>query len=179
MTRNLSPTDLKRLHRSWRQRPVAPLAMILEDVQGPFNVGSIVRTAAAERLDKLWLVGAAVAPTHPKAQRTGMGCERLVPWVATDTIETAMTEARAVGMHIVGIELADGAEPLFELDLTGPTCLIVGHEDRGLSARCLDACDAIGFLPQLGRVGSLNVAQAAGMAIYEARRQQWTATADP
>jgi len=178
VTRNLSPTELKRLHRSWRRNPVVPLGLILEDVQGPFNVGSIVRTAAAERVDHLWLAGASVPPTHPKAQRTGMGCERFVPWDMLGDIDEAATAAAQAGMRLVGLELAEGAEPLFTLNLTGPVCLVVGHEDRGLSTRALAVCDAVGYVPQLGRVGSLNVAQAAGIGIYEVRRQQWTAPGD-
>lgn len=179
MTPNLSPTELKRLHRSWRRKPTAALTLILEDVQGPFNVGSIVRTAAAERIDRMWLAGASVTPTHSKAQRTGMGCERLVPWEMVATIDDAVAAAKDADMTVVGIELADGAAPIFDVDLTSPVCLVVGHEDRGLSNRCLTLCDSVAYIPQLGRVGSLNVAQAAGMAIYEARRQQWTAGPPP
>jgi len=176
MTRNHSPTDLTRLHRTWRGRQVGRLGIILEDVQGPFNVGSIVRTAAAERVERMWMVGATPAPTHAKAQKTGLGCERFVDWTSEDTIEGALAAARAVDMKIVGVELAQGAEPLFDLEMAGPVCLVVGHEDRGLSARCIDACDEVGYVPQMGRVGSLNVAQAAAIAIYEARRQAWMAS---
>jgi len=150
--------------------------MALDDVQGPFNVGAIVRTAAAERLERLWLAGSTPPPSHPKVQRTAMGCDRFVDWTHTDAIGEALTAARTAGLRIVGVELAEGARPLFDLDLGGAVCLVVGHEDRGLSATALGACDAVGFVPQLGRVGSLNVAQAAGIAIYEARRQTWTAS---
>jgi tRNA (guanosine-2'-O-)-methyltransferase len=52
-------------------------------------------------------------------------------------------------------------------------CLAVGNEDRGLSQATLAACDVVAFLPQMGRVGSLNVATAASIAIYELRRQGW------
>ena len=173
MSRNLGPTDLKRLHREWRRRGTVPLAIALDDVQGPFNVGAIVRTAAAERLDHVWLAGGTPVPTHPKVQRTAMGCERFLEWDHTDTIVDAIAAARSRQFAIVGVELAEGAQPLFDLDLRGPVCLVVGHEDRGLSTAGLSACDVIGFVPQLGRVGSLNVAQAAGIAIYEARRQGW------
>jgi tRNA (guanosine-2'-O-)-methyltransferase len=174
VNRPLSPTDLKRLHRQWRHRPMGRLALMLEDVQGPFNVGTMVRTAAAERLEHLWLVGATPAPTQTKVQRTAMGCERLIPWHQVETVEEAVVAARAEGYRIVGIELTDTARPVFELDMTVPTCVVVGHEDRGLSSRFLGLCDDVAFVPQLGRVGSLNVAQAAAMAMYEARRQVWT-----
>ena len=54
------------------------------------------------------------------------------------------------------------------------TCLVVGHEDRGCSPATLDACDEVAFVPLLGKVGSLNVATAASIALYELRRQHWT-----
>ena len=54
-------------------------------------------------------------------------------------------------------------------------CLALGHEDRGLSTLTLAACDEVAFVPQLGKVGSLNVAQAAAMAMYEVRRRSWPA----
>ena len=54
-----------------------------------------------------------------------------------------------------------------------PICLAIGHEDRGLPASTLEVCDAVGFIPQLGRVGSLNVAVATAVAVYETRRQEW------
>ena len=50
---------------------------------------------------------------------------------------------------------------------------MVGNEDHGISRGALDACDSVGFLPQLGKVGSLNVATAASIAIYEWARQRW------
>ena len=51
----------------------------------------------------------------------------------------------------------------------------MGHEDRGLSKDALAHCDAVGYIPQVGKVGSLNVGVAASIAIAEARRQAWTA----
>jgi tRNA (guanosine-2'-O-)-methyltransferase len=65
--------------------------------------------------------------------------------------------------------------PLPELAVTAPVCLVVGHEDRGLSPEALAACDAVTFIPQLGRIGSLNVGTATAIALYELRRRDWTA----
>ena len=73
----------------------------------------------------------------------------------------------------MAVELAQDAEPIHAADLTGSVCLAVGHEDRGLSAAVLDSADRCAFIPQLGKIGSLNVATAASIAIYEARRQAW------
>jgi tRNA (guanosine-2'-O-)-methyltransferase len=174
VSRTLGGTDLKRLHRSWRRRTEARLALVLDQVQNPFNIGSIVRTAAALDVDHLWLVGDVPSPTGAKAQKTALGTQRYLTWTVASDITTAVDEARAEGYHVVGVELAEGARPLHELDLTGDVGLVIGHEDRGLSKGGLAACDAVGFVPLLGKVGSLNVATATAIALYEVRRQTWT-----
>lgn len=176
MSRNLGSTELKRLHRDWRRRTEGRLALLLDGVQTPYNVGSILRTAAALHVDHLWLAGPTASPTDNKTQKTALGSQRFVTWTIIEDPTEACAAVRSNGYRLVGVELADTAEPLHELDLTGDVCLAVGHEDRGLTAASLDACDAVGYLPLLGRIGSLNVAQATSMALYEARRQSWTAS---
>lgn len=171
--RQLGNTDLKRLHREWRHRPVPRLALLLDNVATPFNVGSILRTAAAERVDHLWLAGSTASPVHERTRKTALGSERFVEWTAVDRAETGVAEARAARYRIVGVELADEAVPLHEADLSGDVCLALGHEDRGLTQACLTSCDHVTFIPQLGRIGSLNVAVATALAIYETRRRAW------
>lgn len=174
MTRQLDPTGLKRLHRSWRRRAAAPVALILDHVQSPFNVGSILRTAAAFRVDHLWLVGDTAAPTNAKTAKTALGSQRFVEWTWHDTAIEAASAAREDGYRVVGLELTDDAVPLPELAVHGPVCLVIGHEDRGLPATTLAACDVVTYIPQLGRIGSLNVATATAIALYELRRRDWT-----
>ena len=169
----IDSTGLKRLHREWRRLGHARLALVLDRVQNPFNLGAIVRTAAAERVDHIYL-GAATAPDAPKVAKTALGTERYITWSSFDDPAAAVEAARADGYRIVGVELAAGARPLHELAFRAPVALVLGHEDHGLSKDTIDLCDEVGFIPQLGRVGSLNVAAAAAIAIYEARRQQWT-----
>ena len=171
--KQLDGTGMKRLHRDWRHRTNRRLALVLDDVQGPFNVGAIIRTAAALRVDDAWLAGQTPAPDSPKVGKTALGTDRYLTFHRVDTTVDAIEAARAAGYRIVGLELADGARPLHELDLVEATCLVVGHEDRGCSPVTLDACDAVAYLPQLGRVGSLNVATAASIALYELRRREW------
>jgi tRNA (guanosine-2'-O-)-methyltransferase len=174
--KNLDPTGLKRLHREWRRKTSQRIAVILDSVQTPYNVGTIIRTSAALGVDHLWLVGATESPTHAKTNKTAMGTQRYVEWTAVEGASDAVTAARDFGYRIIGVELAEGAEPLYDIDLSGDVALVVGHEDRGLSKEMLPLCDQIGYLPQVGKVGSLNVGVAASIAIAEARRQAWTAT---
>jgi tRNA (guanosine-2'-O-)-methyltransferase len=172
--KNLSDTDLKRLHREWRHKTEGRVALLLDSVQTPYNVGAIVRTAAAERVEHLYLAGATIPPSHPASRKVSLSTERFVEWSTYEKVEGAIDAAKDAGFRLVGIELADGAVPLPDAVLGPDVCLALGHEDRGLSALTLAACDEVAFIPQLGKVGSLNVAHAAAIAIYEARRRHWT-----
>ena len=173
----LSATEAKRLHRDWRRRTEWPLTLLLDNVQTPFNVGSIVRTAAAFRVEHIYIVGTApVTPEHPKSQKTSLGTERLLAWSEHATVDDAVADVRGRGVRLIGVELASNARPLADVDFDARgVCLALGHEDRGLSPALLAQCDAVAFVPTPGKVGSLNVAIAASIALYEARRHEWFA----
>ena len=175
----LGPTELKRLHRAWRRRTELRLSLVLDGVQNPYNVGSILRSAAAYRVETVWLAPPTIGVDHPKVAKTALGCDRLVRTEPTPSAVDALTRAGAAGFATVAVELTDDAVPLFELALPSAVCLVVGHEERGVHRETLAAVDHVGFLPQLGKVGSLNVAQAATVALYEAARQSWTSADRP
>jgi tRNA (guanosine-2'-O-)-methyltransferase len=169
----LRSVDLKRLHRDWNRRTDQRVALLLDGVQDPFNIGGIVRTAASLRVEHLYLCAHTTLPTHPKVGRTSKGTERYLDWTTHETGLDGVHAARDDGLRVVALELTDRAAPVFDVDLGGDVCIAVGNESSGTSTTVLEACDAIAYLPLLGRVGSLNVATAAAIALYEARRQGW------
>ena len=171
--RQLDGTGLKRLHRQWRARTNGRVALILDGLGTPANVGSIVRTAAAYRVDHVWLAGPAPPLDSPGVQRTALGTDRYLDATTVDSGIGAVAAARAAGYRVIAIELADGATALHELRVDSDVCLVIGHEDHGVGKATLDACDDAAYLPQLGKVGSLNVAVAAAIALYEVRRRAW------
>jgi tRNA (guanosine-2'-O-)-methyltransferase len=171
--RPLGPTDVKRLNRSWRQLTQARVGLLLDSVSQPFNVGSIIRTAAAFGVERIWLCGDTAPPEHPQARRTALGTGRLVTFEREPGAAPAASAAASAGLTVIAIELARDAVPLHEAPLGGDVCLAVGHEDRGCSPALLAAADTIAYIPQLGRVGSLNVAAAVAIALAEARRREW------
>lgn len=173
MTTSYGSTDLKRLHRDWRRQAPGRVALLLDSVATPFNVGSILRTAAALRVEEIWLTGQTADPSAPGTRKTALGSERYLTFHRVEDPAAAVVAARDAGYRVIGIELAQGAVPLHQADLTGSVCLALGHEDRGLCQAVLDGADELAFIPQLGRIGSLNVAVAAAVALYEARRQGW------
>lgn len=175
--RNLNPTEVKRLQREWRRRTERPLALLLDNVQTPYNVGAILRTAAAYKLDHVWFAGSSATPDHPGSRKTSLGTERLVPWSVVATVTEGAAQARAQGLEVIGLELAVGAQALGDAVLGGGACLVIGHEDRGLSSAGLGVCDRFVYVATPGKVGSLNVATATAIALYELRRQEWSTAA--
>jgi tRNA (guanosine-2'-O-)-methyltransferase len=173
VTRQLGQTEVKRLNRDWRRRTQAEVSMLLDSVGQPFNVGAIVRSAAAFGVRTVWLCGDTAQPGHPSARKTSLGTDRLLTFEYAQTAALGADAARAAGYRVVAVELAGDAVPLHEADLDGDVCLALGNEDHGCSAGLLAAADLVAYIPQVGRVGSLNVAAAAAIALAEARRQEW------
>ncbi len=172
--RQLRPTEVKRLNREWRRAGEARLALLLDSVSQPFNVGSIVRSAAAFGAERLWLCGTTAPLGHPGVGKTALGTQRFVEATEEPSPVAAAKAAAAMGLRVVVVELATGAVPLHEAPLDGDVCLAVGNEDHGCAPALLAVADAVTYIPQPGRVGSLNVAVAAAVAMAEVRRRAWT-----
>lgn len=171
MSRSLGSTDLKRLHRGWRRRATGHPALLLDSVETPANVGAILRTAAAFRIEQVFLTGRTPDPDTGGVQKTALGSQRFLDFRRIDAPEDAAAAVREAGYRLIAVELTTDAIPIHEADLTGSVCLAFGHEERGVSAPVLTAAETSVYIPQLGRIGSLNVAAAAAIAIHELRRQ--------
>ena len=142
----LDGTGMKRLHREWRRRTEGRLALVLDGVGNPFNVGAVVRTAAAERVDHLYL-GSATAPDHDKVNKTALGTARYLTWTEFDSGVPAVEAARADGYQVIAIELTSDALSLHEIPMETDVALVIGHEDRGCTPATLAACDGVAFIP--------------------------------
>src|SRR5487761_1692161 len=162
--RQLRPTDVKRLNREWRRRTEGRLALLLDSVGQPFNVGSIVRTAAAFGVEAIWLCGNTPDLTAPSVGKTALGTDRFLE---------AYREPSPAAAAKAAAEDGSGAVPLAEAPLEGDICLAIGNEDHGCSPALLAAVHVVAYIPQTGRVGSLNVAVAAAIAMAETRRREW------
>ncbi len=175
--RQLRATDVKRLNREWRRRTAGRLALLLDSVCQPFNVGSIVRSAATFGVESVWLCGNTPDLDTPAVGKTALGTDRFLAAYREPSAAAAAKAAAADGFRVVAVELASGAVPLFDAPLDGDVCLAIGNEDHGCSPALLAAVAAVAYIPQVGRVGSLNVAVATAVALAEARRREWTSPA--
>src|ERR1700734_1583907 len=131
--RQLRPTDVKRLNREWRRRTEGRLALLLDSVGQPFNVGSIIRTAATFGVESVWLCGNTPDLTMPGVGKPALGTARFLSAYREQSAAAAAKDAAEDGFRVIAVELASGAVPLFEAPLDGDVCLAIGNEDHGCS----------------------------------------------
>lgn len=159
------------------ESPSIPLVAIACDVQDPGNVGAIIRVAEAAGATGVVAAGHSADPFGPKALRGSMGSAFRLP-VSTAQSGDAIRAARARGC-IVHAAVAHDGRSLFDLDLTRPTAVLLGSEGGGLRAALTDLADERFTIPMHPPVDSLNVAVAAAIVLYEARRQRQLAARGP
>jgi TrmH family RNA methyltransferase len=146
----------------------AKLALLLEDIQDPGNVGTLLRSAAAAGADHVLLSPHCAFAWSPKVLRAAMGAH-----FATNVVERADLADFLLRYRGQGVALAgDGGASLYDLDLGKPTALLVGNEGAGLSRAMLEAASIRARIPMPGRVESLNAATAGSIALFEAVRQR-------
>ena len=149
-------------------RAGVPLVLLLEDIQDPGNLGSILRSAAAAGASRAVLNSGCADPWSPKALRGGQGAQFFLP----------LEEAADLGAWLAGKPLQTVALTLqadasvYELDLAQPSALLLGNEGAGLSLTLLSAAGVRARIPMPGQVESLNVGAAAAAALFEAVRQR-------
>lgn len=166
--RPLIGTDLKRFLRDYRRQnqPQHQLAALLQSVAYPANVGSIFRLADGAGLEQLWLTGVTPIPPNATIDKVGRYKSLKVPWQYEKEPIEAIRQVKQAGYHVVAVELAEGAQPYQSYDYPQKTCLVVGHEDHGVTKATLAECDGAVFLPMYGKGRSLNVHVALSIVVY-------------
>jgi 23S rRNA (guanosine2251-2'-O)-methyltransferase len=147
------------------------LLVALDQVQDPRNLGAVARSAEA--------AGAAgmVVPERRSAEVTAAACKASAGAVEHLRIARVrnladwLAEAKEAGFWLWGGD-ADASQAPWDVDLTGPTVLVLGGEGKGIRPRVASACDGLVAFPQRGRVESLNVSAAATALLFEALRQR-------
>jgi TrmH family RNA methyltransferase len=151
--------------------PAPAFVVIASDVQDPGNVGAMIRSAEAGGASGAALVGASGNPWGWKALRAAMGSTFRLPIAEPGPHELLFDELRRRGVKLVAT-VSRGGGAMHHVDMRGPTAVIVGAEGRGLAAAVIARADEQVTIPMQKPVESLNVAVAAALLVYEARRQR-------
>lgn len=147
------------------------LGLIVERVQDPGNLGTIIRTAVATGVDSLWLSGDSVALDNPKLLRASAGEWFRIPKVVSSNLVEVVSNLKSQNLQVVAT-LPQSSKTYWEVDFSPPTLILVGNEGAGLSQELLALADEKVNIPLQKGVESLNVAIASALLLYEIQRQR-------
>ncbi|NLK51555.1 MAG: RNA methyltransferase [Syntrophomonadaceae bacterium] len=147
-----------------------PLILVLDRLQDPGNLGTLLRTAEATGVSEIWLTPGTVDPFSSKVIRASMGSIFRVP-LRTEVEPSLISNLGQAGVRLVATSV-DKGQPYYQSDFCGPTAILLGNEGSGLSSFLTQKSQEIITIPLGGEVESLNVAVAGAILLFEARRQR-------
>jgi TrmH family RNA methyltransferase len=149
--------------------PDRAFILMVVDVQEPGNVGALLRAAEAGGVTGAFVCGSSAHPFSWKAVRGSMGSALRLPVVAGMSTETALAHLQDAGVRAIAAIPRGGEDP-DTVDWHGKIALVMGGEGEGLDIGVLSQCDTTVSIPMASTVDSLNVATAAAVLVYAARR---------
>src|SRR5690606_23729021 len=153
-----------------------PLILLLDEVQDPHNLGSLLRSADGAGAHGVVVPKRRSAGLTMTVARTSAGAVEYVPVAQVPNLVQAVRTLQERGLWVVGADMA-GEQTLWEADLTGPMAVVVGGEDKGLGRLVRESCDLLVRIPMRGRVNSLNAGVAGALVLFEIARQRHTKAA--
>lgn len=152
------------------------LVLLLDHIEDPQNVGSLLRSAEAAGVTAVVLPEDRAAAVTPAAVRASAGASEHLRVAHVVNLVRAMQRLQQAGIWLAGLDTGDDAQLYHKLDFKGRIGLVVGAEGRGLGRLVRESCDFIASIPMQGRVGSLNAGVAGGIVLFDVLRQRQDAT---
>ena len=171
MAAEFAYTDIDGLVSAWRASGERAFFLILDSVQDPGNLGSLVRGANAAGVHGVIISKHRGAPVTPAVEKASAGATAHTPIAAVTNITRAIELLKKEGVWIYGLA-PGGTADIYSTDLTGDAALVVGGEGKGLKRLVRERCDHLVSIPMAGSIDSLNAAQAGAVAMFELRRQR-------
>jgi len=147
------------------------VVVMLDQISDPHNVGAILRSAAAFGARAVVLPEHGTPPASAALAKAASGALEQVPLIRVTNLARALDQLKEAGFWSVGLE-ESGEKTLADLDLDGRIALVLGAEGEGLRRLTRERCDFLARLPTSGPIASLNVSNAAAIALYEVARRR-------
>jgi 23S rRNA (guanosine2251-2'-O)-methyltransferase len=161
-----------------RTRGEPPLVLVLDHLEDPQNVGTLLRSAEACGVHGVLFPSHGAAPISPAAIKTSAGAVEHLLLVPLADLPGGMVDLHTRGVRIVGAD-GDASLTVREVDMRGPLAIVIGSEGRGLNARVRRRVDVTARIPMRGRVASLNASVAGSVFLFEAATQRWAVPPPP
>ena len=153
----------------FREAEKLPLVVVLDNVRSTYNVGSVLRTSDAFRVETVCLCGITATPPSTEIHKTALGAEDSVSWRHYDSAMEAVRALQADGYMVYSVEQVEHSTKLqrFAAQRGQRYAVVLGNEVKGVSQEVVDASDGCLEIPQLGTKHSMNVSVTAGIVIYK------------
>ena len=148
------------------------LLLILDGVTDPHNLGACLRSADAFGVHAIVVPKDRAVGVNATVAKAASGAVDTVPVVSVTNLARTMRDMKERGVWLIGAD-AEAGENLFDAELTGPLAWVLGAEGSGLRRLTRELCDRVVSIPLQGSVSSLNVSVAAGVCLFETRRQRY------
>ncbi len=164
--------DFQEVVAAARAAGESALVLLLDRLQDPQNVGTLLRTAEAVGVQGVILPEREAVAVTPAVARASAGASEHLSIARVPNLVRAMGQLQEAGLWIWGLEEDPGAVPYTAVDWQRPLAVVVGSEGFGMRRLVRERCDGLARLPMRGRIGSLNAAVAGSVLLYEVWRSR-------
>lgn len=154
-----------------KERNEDPFVLILDGIEDPHNLGSIIRTAETAGVHGIIIPKRRAASVNSTVNKTSAGAVEHMKIARVTNITDAIEELKQLGLWICGTDI-DTNKYYYNQDLTGPLGIVIGNEGKGMGEKVKKNCDFLVKIPMKGKVMSLNAAVSTGIVVYEAVKQR-------
>ncbi|MFD2681018.1 23S rRNA (guanosine(2251)-2'-O)-methyltransferase RlmB [Bacillus seohaeanensis] len=163
--------ELDDLFRKAEKKGEDPFFLVLDELEDPHNLGSIMRTADAAGAHGIIIPKRRAVGLTQTVAKASTGAIEHIPVARVTNLSRTIDELKERGLWVAGTD-AKGDQDFRQLDGTLPICLVIGSEGKGMSRLLRDKCDFLVQLPMIGHVTSLNASVAASILMYEVYRKR-------
>ena len=148
-----------------------PLIVICDELTDPHNLGAILRSAECAGAHGVIIPKRRSVGLTAVVAKASAGAVEYMKVARVANINNTIKELKEQGVWVFGTA-AEGSEPMYRADLTGPAAIVIGNEGDGMSQLVRKNCDMLVHIPMSGKISSLNASNAASILLYEAVRQR-------
>ena len=148
-----------------------PFVIVCDEISDPHNLGAIIRSAECAGAHGVIIPKRRSAGLTAVVDKTSAGAVEHVAIARVPNLSAAIGELKKSGLWGYGAA-AEGSSPMWQSDLTGPVCLVIGSEGDGIGRLVRENCDFLVSIPLKGQISSLNASAAAAVLMYEVLRQR-------
>lgn len=154
-----------------KERGEDPFVLILDGIEDPHNLGSIIRTAETAGVHGIIIPKRRAASVNSTVNKTSAGAVEHMKIARVTNISDTIEELKQAGLWICGTDIS-AEKYYYNQDLTGPLGIVIGNEGKGISEKVKKNCDFNVKIPMKGKITSLNAAVSTGIIVYEAVKQR-------